>query len=255
MSKSSCEMPIAIVGMACQLPGADSPERFWEMLIEGRSAIREIPSEKLELNLYYDPREKIAGKVSSRLGAFLSQKPWGEAVSRLPSNLVETVDPVHLRFFETATEAFSDSGYDPFDLPCRDVGVYVGHDSPSSQVGDQTIANYSAMLGNQLAPVLSETSLAGTDLSQRFAQRIQKRFEHQSGFQSGIQTSDIAGLTSRGLGLSGPALVVDAACASSLQAVYSAVRALQSGRIKMALAGGAADWKLDTIAEFSKAGA
>ena len=37
--------PIAIVGMACRVPGADTPDAFWEMLREGRDVIREVPAE------------------------------------------------------------------------------------------------------------------------------------------------------------------------------------------------------------------
>ena len=40
------------------------------------------------------------------------------------------------------------------------------------------------------------------------------------------------------LGLEGPAIPVDLACASSLAAVHQAVSALQQGEVDMALAGG-----------------
>lgn len=36
---------IAIIGMSCRFPGAPSPEAFWDLLREGRCAIREVPRE------------------------------------------------------------------------------------------------------------------------------------------------------------------------------------------------------------------
>ena len=32
--------PIAIVGMACRVPGADRPERFWRLLCNGLDTVR-----------------------------------------------------------------------------------------------------------------------------------------------------------------------------------------------------------------------
>jgi polyketide synthase 12 len=38
--------PIAIVGMACRLPGANGPEQFWGLLENGKDFVREIPAER-----------------------------------------------------------------------------------------------------------------------------------------------------------------------------------------------------------------
>ena len=34
--------PIAIVGMGCRFPGADNPAAYWQLLIEGQSAVRDV---------------------------------------------------------------------------------------------------------------------------------------------------------------------------------------------------------------------
>lgn len=48
--------PMAIIGMACQFPQeADNPERFWKLLVEGKSAMTEFPQEKLNINSHYHP--------------------------------------------------------------------------------------------------------------------------------------------------------------------------------------------------------
>ena len=48
--------PIAIVGMGCRLPaGINSPESFWRFLREGREAITEVPPDRWNLDLHYNP--------------------------------------------------------------------------------------------------------------------------------------------------------------------------------------------------------
>ncbi len=46
--------PLAIIGMAVRLPGADSIDEFWELVVDGRSAISELPEERLDRKLFYN---------------------------------------------------------------------------------------------------------------------------------------------------------------------------------------------------------
>ena len=43
---------IAIVGMSGRYPGAASLDAFWDLLAEGRSAVREMPSSRWEVQRY-----------------------------------------------------------------------------------------------------------------------------------------------------------------------------------------------------------
>ena len=63
----------------------------------------------------------------------------------------------------------------------------------------------------------------------------------------------VAGTITKAFGLNGPFTAVNSACASSLQAVLLGVRALQLGRIDMAIVGGASDCKSDSLVLFSHA--
>src|SRR5689334_275717 len=89
-------IPIAIVGMACRLPGADDLDQYWQLLINGRSTVVEMPPDRLDQSLYFDPREGIVGKTYSKLGALLSNREFDRARCPIPEELANSVDSVHL---------------------------------------------------------------------------------------------------------------------------------------------------------------
>jgi hypothetical protein len=60
--------PMAIIGMACQFPQeAENPEKFWTLLVEGKSAMTEFPQEKLDINSHYHPDPAHGSSVSNTL--------------------------------------------------------------------------------------------------------------------------------------------------------------------------------------------
>ena len=64
--------PIAIIGMDCRFPGnANSPEAYWELLRNGIDAITDIPSDRWDVESYYDSDPEIPGKMYSRYGGFI----------------------------------------------------------------------------------------------------------------------------------------------------------------------------------------
>ena len=61
-------MPIAIVGMACRLPGGSSnPEKLWNMVASGRSGWSSIPAERFTQSSFEHPSSDVGGTVSIRL--------------------------------------------------------------------------------------------------------------------------------------------------------------------------------------------
>ena len=63
---------IAIIGMACRLPGGiDSPDLLWEALLRGGDLITEIPPDRWDADEYYDPEPGVPGRSVSRWGAFI----------------------------------------------------------------------------------------------------------------------------------------------------------------------------------------
>lgn len=65
---------IAVIGMSCRFPGdAKSPDEFFEMLQQGRSAWTEIPKDRFDINSYWHPNNDRHGAMVGRGGHFLTE--------------------------------------------------------------------------------------------------------------------------------------------------------------------------------------
>lgn len=59
--------PIAVIGLGCRLPqDAASPEAFWRMLVEARSAMTEVPKDRFDIDAFYDGNSNRPGMVRNR---------------------------------------------------------------------------------------------------------------------------------------------------------------------------------------------
>lgn len=55
--------PIAIVGMGCRFPGAETLDEFWALLHAGKDAVTEIPGDRWNIDQYYSPDPSAPGKM------------------------------------------------------------------------------------------------------------------------------------------------------------------------------------------------
>src|SRR5262249_61085109 len=65
------EEPIAVIGLGCRFPGGDGPAGYWRMLRDGADAVSEVPSDRWNIDDYYDPQPGKSGKMSKRYGGLL----------------------------------------------------------------------------------------------------------------------------------------------------------------------------------------
>ncbi len=249
--------PLAIIGMACRLPGADNLDDFWNLLRSGGSGIGEIPPERLDRELHYHPKKGRLNKTYSSLGGLVSRRPFDRAACPLTDQQIASADVAHLTLCEVAAAACRHAGLDPFDLPLRNTGVFVGHTSASplaAQVAYRGNVAEMAHLLQEVEPLRSLPAAKREELIRETIAAVRRQpMEFQATGKLELSPLAAAKLISRGFGLTGPFLVVDAACASSLQALAVAAAHLQQGRINMAVVGGASYCKSDTLVLFSHA--
>lgn len=206
-SESARKEPIAVVGMACRLPGgADTPEQFWDLLRKGRDAVTEIPAARWDIETYFDQDPDAPGKMYCRYGSFIGDVETFDALffGISPREAI-LMDPQQRLLMETTWEALENGGIAPDRLAGSSTGVFIG--------------------------------LSTNDYSEWVARRLGTAGNAYAG--TGNTDSVAAGRLSYSLGLNGPCLCVDTACSSSLVALHLACQSLRNRECDAALAGGA----------------
>ena len=206
-AEQSCTEAIALVGIGCRFPGGVSdPDAYWQLLQSGRNPITEVPPERWDVDAYYDPDPSTPGKTYTRSGGFLTDvdqfDPDFFGIS--PREAIH-MDPQQRLLLEVSWEALERSGHAPKSLVGSRTGVYVA-------IGTNDYANLQTRGGD----------LRGIDA--------------YSGSGNGFCFA--AGRISYALGLQGPNMALDAACASSLMAVHLACQSLRMRECELALVGG-----------------
>ena len=190
---------IAIVGMACRFPGAEDLSDFWRQLIAGESAIADG---RVGSGDWYGAVGDPAAEDPTFLrGAFVKDIDlFDSRFFRIAPIEARMMDPQQRMMLETSWQALEDAGIDPDRLRGSRTGVYAG-------VG-----------GSEYRDIIQTSGRSNSYL--------------------GTTGSVTVGRVAFALGLEGPAMPMDMACASSLAAVHQAVASLQRGEVDMALAGG-----------------
>ncbi|OUT67364.1 MAG: hypothetical protein CBB70_08755, partial [Planctomycetaceae bacterium TMED10] len=250
--------PLAIVGMSCRLPGADGLQAFWDLISKGNVAWGTLPEEKLPRDLYFHPEKNQRGKSYSELGALIPDRRVDDAKCPITEEMRARYDIAHHLFLEVASLACRDAGLDPFAMPGGlRTGVYLGHTGGSSRINDLIYASGI----DQTAPFFSDLAEAveilGDDaeaVAAAVTDEIRARYPgRRPGETIDLQPLGGAKIVHEALKLEGPYLVVDAACASSLQALAIGARSLHAGGIDQAIVGGASYYKSDSHVVFSAA--
>ncbi len=250
--------PLAIVGMACRLPGADGLEAFWKLVVGRGTAWGQLPESRLPRDLYFHPEKGRVGKSYSELGGVVSDRPVDPAACPITPDLARRYDIAHHVFLEVASQACRDAGLNPFAMPAdRSTGVYVGHTGGSTRIGDivySTGIDEAAALLAETGPARDLLGAAVGDVAAEVVDAVRRRYPgRRPGEKLDLGALGAAQIVHEALRLDGPFLVVDAACASSLQALAIGARALVQGGIDQAIVGGASYCKSDSLVLFSAA--
>lgn len=257
MSEPLVKSPIAIVGIACRLPGANDLAEYWQLLAAGRDAVTDMPANLVDRELYYTSEKGVRGKTYSVRGGLIPERPLDPTRAGLTPDDLKTSDPAHQIMCGVAADALRHAGLDPFHLPAWRTGVYVGHSGGSPLGGDLAYGTLAEESVDYLRDVPEFASLPG-DVQEQVIRDVVARLRSRRAQRNddGMPETGahaVAGLIARVLKLSGPQMAIDAACASSLVALALGAAALQQGEIDAAIVGGASFNKCDSLILFSHA--
>ena len=194
---------VAVIGMACRMPGAPDLPSFWHNLQHGVDSVGLVPPARWDRAAWY-----ANGAASAATGQ-RSVSQWGgflDGIETIAPSLfgmdaaeAADVDPLVRLFTECSLAAAADGPLGQAGLKGRRVGVFAG-------------------------------ARAG-----RYGERIAHPGRHSV---TGIGQNFVAAHVSHLLDLRGPSLVLDSACSSSLAAIHLACQSLRCGDSELALAGG-----------------
>src|SRR5882672_6978745 len=189
---------IAIIGIGCRFPGGvNNAESFWQLLVEGREAVGEVPPDRWNVERYFDAEPGLPGKSIARRGGFIEGiDQFDPQFFGISPREAPYVDPQHRLLLETAWEAIEDAGLVLDFERGTDLGVFVGISHNDYQIIQGTPWDSSGISPH--SPTGSAHSIA--------AHRISYCFN-----------------------LHGPSVSMDTACSSALTAVHAACAHIRSG--------------------------
>ncbi|MFJ8691305.1 type I polyketide synthase [Streptomyces roseolilacinus] len=197
--------PVAVIGAGCRLAGdADSPDAFWDMLLDGRDGIGPMPQDRWGAYRDLGPEYGAAARRADVPGGFLRDvEGFDSAFFGLSPREAELMDPQQRLLLEVVWEALEDAGVPPRSLAGGDTGVFVG--------------------------------IGSDDYGRRLLEDL-PRIEAWTGIGSAMCAA--ANRISYALDLRGPSMAVDTACSASLVATHLACQSLRAGESGIALVGG-----------------
>ncbi|MBM7809857.1 beta-ketoacyl [acyl carrier protein] synthase domain-containing protein [Saccharothrix algeriensis] len=135
--------PVAVVGMAARVPGADDAEAFWRLLVSGARTGRPAPADRL---LGYRP--DLAGVADPVVSLLPDVGEFEPGLFGITPRMAAWLDPQQRLVLESAWHALESAGIAPATLAGRDVGVFVattGADMRDRMAGLHVVDRYSAI--------------------------------------------------------------------------------------------------------------
>jgi amino acid adenylation domain-containing protein len=198
---------VAIVGMACRVPGADSIEEFWANLVAGNETISFFSDADL-IESGLNPAElKRKGHYVPARGLVKDADCFDAAFFGVHPKEAEVMDPQQRIFLEMCWAALERAGYAPNQMK-GSVGVFAG-------------ATFNTYFQHALQQRQDLIELIGSELV-------------MFGNEKDYMTTRVA----YKLGLKGPALSISTACSTSLVAVCQGCQSLLTFESDLVLAGG-----------------
>ncbi|KAM9775111.1 phthioceranic/hydroxyphthioceranic acid synthase-like [Syngnathus typhle] len=198
------EDAIAVVGIGCNFPGGEGLENFWKVLVSGRNCLVQIPKERFDLSIWYDPDNK-AGKSHTANAALIDGfNHFDHKFFGISDSEVEQMDPQQKQLLQCVYRALENAGIPLEKASGTRTGVYFG--------------------------------LMNRDYETTAAHAHPSVINHWTG--AGLAMSIAANRVSYIFDFTGPSLAIDCACSSSLVALHLACQAIKQGDCDMAVCGG-----------------
>jgi len=236
---------IAIVGVGAILPGAPDAGAFWANLVAGRSSITDVPRDRWDPELYYDPDPKATDKTYSKIGGWVRDWEWSPLQWRLPipPKVGAAIDDAQKWAVACARAALLDYGWPDRALDQERTAVILGNAMGGGEKHYQTARrvafpetlrdlawapSFRALPAGVRAAIIAE-------MHESMDAQLPRITEDSMPGELG---NCVAGRVANLFDLHGANFVVDAACASTLAAFATSVDGLLRHEFDAVVSGG-----------------
>lgn len=254
--------PVAIVGMGGILPDASDIPTFWKNLQNAHYSISEVPADRWDPDLYWDPNPSAPDKTYTKIGGWVRDFQfdpfkWGIAI---PPRVLTVMDSAQKFAIAAAYQALADYGYPQRGFDPTRMAVILGN----ALAGEM---HYRTTLRIHLPEYVQ--ALSQLDAFKNLPAGVQQALldgmrDHiwskipdiTEDTMPGELGNIIAGRIANVFNFAGPNYITDAACASSLAAIQAAIGGLNSHHFDAALTGGVdRNMGVEGFVKFCKIGA
>ena len=231
---------IAIIGMAATFAGARDVETYWSNILDKVDAIRDAPPDWIGDDASFDPDctpESL--RIYTRRGGFLGDlarfdpRPFGTMPVALAG-----AEPDQFLAMKAAVTAIADAGYAKKDFNRERTGIILGHGIHANRANVNGI-QHGLVIPQTIGLLRSAFPELTDDRSSAIEAMLRAKLPGLNvDAVPGLVPNMMTGRIANRLDFMGPNYIIDAACASSLLAIESAVSELRSGHADMMLAGG-----------------
>ncbi len=256
----STDRAIAIVGLGAIFPDAPDASSYWANLCEGRYSIEQVPADRWDPGQYLDADREAADKTYSALGGWVKGFEFDWKRFRVPPRVAAAMDEGQQWAVSAAASAMADYGFPERPLDTDRTGVVLG----AAMGGDMHLDTHARIAFPEYAGALEQVEEFRA-LPEGLRASILERWQGRVGQRYPAITEDtmpgelpniISGRVANLLDLRGPNFTCDAACASSMAAVSSAVDLLADGHCDAVITGGVdRNMHASTFVKFAKIGA
>jgi malonyl CoA-acyl carrier protein transacylase len=251
---------VAIIGMGGIFPDAENIPEFWENIKNKKYSITEVPIDRWNPDIFFDPDHSVPEKTYSKIGGFVKNFEFKSIKYRIPPKMAERMDLVQKLAIKTAEEALTDAGYPTNGKERLPIATIVGNSSG----GDAQRLSNKRILFGEIKYRINEASskkILNQSEKENLLNFLEERIVDQiptinEDTMPGELSNIIAGRVANVFNLTGKSMTTDAACASSLAAIDTAINGLLVKDYDTVLVGGS-DSSMDpqTFIKFCKIGA
>ena len=115
---------IAIIGISGMFPGADNVDEFWDLLLQGKEALSELPIHRWKNTVF--EKIDIPNEFISRAGIITRADKFDSEFFKISPMEAKSMDPRQRTLLECSYHAVEDAGYKISDVANSKVGVFIG---------------------------------------------------------------------------------------------------------------------------------